>query len=288
MIFLNLSLDLSKDVFFETKMMNKNVAIKLSEILQETTGVSLLPLNNAEITSKIIGLVHFPNYIYKTIITPVLVLLALTLVVTIGFCFAGEFFLGLIFFTLGTFVAIAGGILIGIIYFNKRLAKEIGLIFMEILRQVRLLLLEIGVADEDMIDGYMEIPPLADVIKASTYMIAIENIEKEANKRLPYGAHLVYETVMRLFNSLFNNMDSYLNKMQSMKNHAHHPRATGISSSLQAYSQNGITHIDRLMRDSKSLTNRTINWVNIPLKIILTTMLGIAGLVFTLVVLLID
>lgn len=261
--------------------MNKDAVIKLSERLQETTGVSLLPLDREEITSKIRSLVQFPNYFAKTVFIPTAILLTLAVLVTTVFCFLGHYLLGTIFFLLGGTLALLCGLLFGGILFINRLSKEIESIFTEVLKQVRLLLLEIGVADEDMIEGYMEIPSLTEVIKATTFIVGISSIEKDVQKRLPYLYYPVFNLIEGLFESLFQRIETYLDYVDTSNEYNLMPRASGISSSIQNYSKTGISNIDRLLRERTHLVKKATYKINKALKITFFILASVSFLLFS-------
>lgn len=258
--------------------MNKDAVIKLSERLQETTGISLLPLDREEIALKIRNLIQFPNYFAKTIFIPTAVLLTLTVLITTVFCFLGQYLLGTIFFVLGGTLASLCGLLFGVILFVNRLSKEIESIFTEVLKQVRMLLLEVGVADEDMIVGCMEIPALKEVIKATTFMVGISNIEKDIQKRLPYLYYPIFNLIEGLFESLLQRVETYLDYVNTSSEYNLMPKASGISSSIQNYSKTGISDIDRLIRERTQLVKKATYRINKVLKIIVFILASISFL----------
>ncbi len=260
--------------------MNKDAVI-ISERLQETTGVSLLPLEEEEIISKVRSLIHFPHYFAKTIFTPAAALLTLIVFTTVGLCIWGNYLLGTVFFILGGALALLCGLLIGGVVFINRLSKEIECIFAEVLKQVRLLLLEIGVANENMTIVRIEIPSLAEVIKATTLIVSVATIQKEIQKHLPYVYYPIFHLIKGLFESLFHGVESYLSNIDTNSEYHLIPKASGTSSSIQNYSQKGVSDIDCLLRERTQLVKKAAYRINKVLKIIFFILISISFLLLS-------
>lgn len=268
--------------------MKKDAVVKLNRMLQETTGVSLFQFDKEVIHSQMNDLICFPKYAYQTILSPVLVLFGFIVMASVFFFAFDLYIFAAVFFILGIIFSVVGGLALGIVRFISKCSEEMQDMLVKVLRQVKFVLMEISIADEDYLETYLDIPPLEDVVRGMSQIICLSSIEKQVYKHLPYFPELIFRTIYTVYSTLLDEVAHRIiaspTEMQTER-----PRhATGQINTLLLYSSHGLSILDTLIRDKKELINRGKRGIILSAKLIggfTCAFLGLlAGIVYLLTI----
>lgn len=265
--------------------MKRDAILKLNRILQETTGVNLFNFDKDAMNKQMRTIIHFPNYTYKTILYPVAILELVILAGVAAFCLLNYYGFAIVFFILGTVLAVLSGVFIGIVAFIKKLKPEMTASYELVLKQVKITLMEIGIVDEDMVQSYWEIPPLEEVIRGLGQILVVSFIENYTFKALSYMPSFIFDIVESVFDAIIDDAEYKMQYLVYEKDKQPH----GVIGELNEpayYSEQGLKHIDKLLRDRHSSVKHGINKVALSMKVIGFFVCGFLGLLLGIVYLL--
>ncbi len=264
--------------------MKKDAILKLNKILQETTGVSLLQSEREEIKLRMQALVRFPDYAYRTILFPIVLLLAVLVAGIIGFCLLNHYGFAIVFLILGSALAILSGGLFGILLFIRQFTGEARAIYDLVMLQVKMVLMEISITDEDDLEPYWEIPPIEDVIRGMNQIVCMSFMEKEIYRRFAYLPGVIYHVVELVFDSILDEI-AYAVHHLSEKRTAQ-PHAVGEINIHLHYGRQGLRQIEKLMSNRNSIIKRGLGRVSLSIKVVAFFACGFLGLLIGIIYLL--
>jgi hypothetical protein len=264
--------------------MKKDAVLKLNKILQETTGVSLLQSEREEIKLRMQALVRFPTYAYRTIFFPVVFLLAFLVASTIGLCLLNYYGFAIVFLVLGSVLAILSGSLLGILLFIDRLKGEVKAIYDLVLLQVKMVLMEISIADEDDLETYWEIPPIEDVIRGMHQIVCMSFMEKEIYRRFAYFPSIIYHVIDVVFDAILDEISHAVHQLSEQK--TAQPHAVGEVNMHLYYSKQGLRQIEKLMSNRNTIVKQGIRRISLSIKVITFFTCGFLGLLIGIIYLL--
>jgi hypothetical protein len=267
--------------------MKKDAVVKLNRILQETTGVSLFQCEKEVVHLQMNGLIKFPTYVYRTMLLPVALLLGLVIVGSFAFVAAEFYAFAVLFLILGSASALMAGLSIGALMFIHKWSFELKEMLAEVLKQVKFVLMEISIADEDNLETYLDIPPLEDVIRGMSQIMCFAVLEKQIQKQLPYLSQTIFHIIQIIYRSL---LDEIANRIYSFSSEAHPTEqpshATGEIDTHILYSSQGLRILDILLRDTTDLIKYAKRGIVLSIKLIGFFTCGFLGLIIGIIYLL--
>lgn len=267
--------------------MKKDAVVKLNRILQETTGVSLFQFDKEPIHVQMKSFIRFPDYAYKTILLPVAILLCLVIVGAIALCLFGLYAFAAAFLILGSLLGLVGGLSIGMLLFVSKWTEELKEMLVTVLKQVKFVLMEISIADEDYLETYLEIPPLEDVIRGMSQIICLSAIEKQSYKHLTYFPEIIFRTMQGIYHSLLDEVANRVVVFPSESQIDHPGQASNQINLHLTYSSQGLRLLDTLIRDKNELIRRGRYGIMLSIKLIGGFTCAFLGLLISIIYLLI-
>lgn len=268
--------------------MKKDAVVKLNRILQETTGVSLFQCDKEVVRLQMKGLVKFPDYVYRTILVPIALLLALVIAGSLAFVAVEFYAFAVVFLVLGSAFSFMAGLSIGALLFIHKWSLELKEMFIVVLKQVKFVLMEISIADEDNLETYLEIPPLEDVIRGMSQIMCFAVLENQIQKRLPNLPRVIFHTIQTHYRSLLDEIANSISSFSSEEKHTEQPSpATSEINTHIQYSSQGLKLLDILLRDIDYLIHLSRRGITLSIKLMGFLICGFLGLIIGIIYLLI-
>lgn len=269
--------------------MKKDAVVKLNRILQETTGVSLFQCDKEVVRLQMKGLVKFPAYVYQTILVPIALLLVFVIAGSLAFVAIEFYAFAVVFLVLGSAFSLIAGLSIGALLFIHKWSLELKEMLAVVLKQVKFVLMEISIADEDNLETYLDIPPLEDVIRGMSQIMCFAVLEKQIQKQLPYLPQVIFHIIQIIYRSLLDEIANRISSFSSLEEkHIEQPSpATSEINMHIQYSSQGLKLLDILLRDINDLIQSGKRGVTLSIKLIGFFTCGFLGLIIGIIYLLI-
>ncbi len=269
--------------------MKKDAVVKLNRMLQETTGVSLFQCDKEVVRLQMKGLVKFPAYVYRTIIAPIVLLLVLMIAGSLAFVAMELYAFAIVFLVLGSAFSLMAGLSIGSLLFIHKWSLELKEMLVMVLKQVKFVLMEISIADEDNLETYLDIPPLEDVIRGMSQIMCFAVLEKQSQKRLPYLSQVIFYIIQTIYRSLLDEITNRISTFSLDEIHTEQPSPARSDNNIHIqYSSHGLRLLDILLRDISDLVRYGKRSVTLSIKLIGFFTCGFLGLIIGIIYLLIS